>query len=278
LAAQTNSINEAFWTKYTSGGTNALRRNSIGDYYVTWPNPADDDDAGYLTYTTSFYAVYTPSGASCPDVTHSLTSCDTTHTSVGIINDLTIPAESTLVRHTLIWDDDNNIAAPIDSIYITTGFTDPDTLYATGLTASTAYYFWWVTTKGTCKDTSAYHTLTTEGTPSCYNVTHTLLCTDTTSTTIKISDDYNYDPDSTLNLLRLIWDDDASIVAPIDSVSITSSFTDPYTLQATGLTPETAYYLWFIVGAGTCKDTSSSITRTTEATPPPSGNRVKVRK
>jgi len=110
-----------------------------------------------------------------------------------------------------------------------------------------------------------YGAIQNEG--GCYNASHSLAAVETTTTSLTIHDTYNYDTDFSLTRLTMIWDDDASIASPIDSAYITTSLDSPDTLQATGLSPNTQYWLWFVSAWGTCRDTSSSITITTESNP-----------
>jgi len=109
-------------------------------------------------------------------------------------------------------------------------------------------------------------TVTLAATSSACGATHSLSGSDTTTTTVTIVNDYSYDTDSTLGKLRMIWDDDADIANPIDSVEISSGFTDPDTLQATGLTANTQYWFWWVIEQSTCPyDTSSSLSVTTKS-------------
>jgi hypothetical protein len=105
------------------------------------------------------------------------------------------------------------------------------------------------------------------GEGECYNAPHTLVAVETTTTSVKVQDTYDYDTDSSLTRLTMIWDNDATIADPIDSAYITTSLDSPDTLEATGLSANTQYWFWFINIWGTCKDTSGYITRTTESSP-----------
>ena len=125
----------------------------------------------WLTYfyacvdTSAIYSVIIDSGdiATC-DLTSSISVVDTALTTFTVENDYSFGGtDSTIDFFRLIWDDDTYIDAPLDSVSVSTGITDPDYLQATGLDSITTYYYWWITDYGTCQDTSAMGTILTAG-------------------------------------------------------------------------------------------------------------------
>lgn len=101
------------------------------------------------------------------------------------------------------------------------------------------------------------------------DASHSLTATDITQTTIEIENEYTYDTDSTLDLLKMIWDDDSDPADPIGSEEISTGFSNPETLTATSLSASTQYWIWWIITAGGCDpDTSDALVVTTLSPPP----------
>jgi len=106
----------------------------------------------------------------------------------------------------------------------------------------------------------------TTGTVDTCSVTHSLTGVDTTATTIDVRNDYTWTA-GVLDSMSLIWDDDTAPAGPLGRASVTSSFTDPDTLTATGLSGCGTYYLWWIHWPVGCNpDTSAMLTIPTTCT------------
>lgn len=110
-------------------------------------------------------------------------------------------------------------------------------------------------------------------------VSHSLSYDALGQTSVTAIDTYSYDTDSTLTELKLIWDDDNNIAAPIDSAMKISGFGSPDSIGITGLSAGTPYYYWFVLDVGGCAlDTSSVGTFTTASAGGSTGSYLKWRK
>ena len=121
-----------------NGTRNYVVYNFIGPKYSN----ADDRPALYVEYSTGECVT-----------SHSVTWTDSSSSTLTTRDAYT--NDSTVTQLKLIWDDDTNPASPLGEDSIKTSIGNPETLTATGLSASTTYYLWWVLYNGTCTpDTS----------------------------------------------------------------------------------------------------------------------------
>lgn len=187
------------------------------------------------------------------DIVHSLSSYYVTDSSVQIIDNysgITVDSVDTLI---LYIDTNNAIADWIDTIKISSGFTDPDTLvYATGLTAGETYYCWVAIDSSGVRDTSSSISFTTQSA----SITHSLTVTDTSISSFKVSNDYSGYGSAVIDTIELIYDDETDIADPLGIIKNGTGITDPDDLEVTGLNDNTWYYFWFVLKLYDTKDTS----------------------
>jgi len=94
-------------------------------------------------------------------------------------------------------------------------------------------------------------------------VAHSVTITDTTTTTVDVTNDYTA---NTVDTIWLWYDTDNNIDGA-DSVMETTSIADPDVIQVTGLSASTLYYFWWGLHDQLGRDTASVVSVTTEATP-----------
>ena len=145
--------------------------------------------------------------------------------------------------------------------------TNPDTILATGLSPGTFYWYQSITGDANIFDTSLVGTVHTA-----YNIQQNLQIIYTGWNSFRVQNDYVANK---IDSMMLVWDDDRNIVDPLGVSKVTTGFTNPDTLTASGLAGDTQYFYWWIIAdqkAGL--DTTAIDSIITSASPePPTASR-----
>lgn len=141
--------------------------------------------------------------------------------------------------------------------------TDPDTVLATGLSPGTFYWYQSITGDANVVCTSLVGTVHTA-----YDIQQNLYVIYTGWNTFRVQNDYVA---NVLDSMKLVWDDDRNIVDPLGVSKVTTGFTNPDTLTASGLAGDTKYFYWWIIAdqkAGLDTTVIDSIITTASPEPP----------
>lgn len=130
-------------------------------YIPVWYNVGGGGTSSYMSFRRLQYTEDSPA-----DITHSLTAVSKTSSSVTVED---IYSGGVGVDTVWLFYDDDATIAGADYTYDASSLGTPDTVMASGLSASTEYHFWMVISEDNGRDTSSSITETTSATATIIN-------------------------------------------------------------------------------------------------------------
>lgn len=275
----TLDIGDTTWLYWGTDTALANAIDSVRDFSLPF-GPPDELQATGLDSNTTYYWHWVTNYGTCYDISavDSVTTdpgqgpvCQDIGLSLSIVDtgkccfdvEATYSTDSTVTSVVLYWDTNSVLEGFIDSIADLSPGATTTTLASFDLDSVTLYYFWWKTNYGTCVDISDWSSVTTEGTPACPLLFHSITVPVTTGVSFLVVDNYST-ADSVVEF-KLLWNETDDPSDSPDSMWDQILTDGPDSIWAVDLKPNTKYYFWVISQMTTgCPDTAAIDSATTQ--------------